>query len=246
MQLGRVYRIAPTFADVDKLQTEGEKKEFIIAFRELSKLLLILKSFVEFEFDEAKLGISEQEYEDFKSKYLLIYDYVRRDENDKVSILDDIDFSIELMETNRINVAYIMNLIRNIDLKNQSNKERDIKNIITEIDRSDNPILRKKVELIKSFLSSVVPLLGDEDDIDGAFYDFESKQRQKEIAEFAQQYNIDVELMKSEISEFEFTGLIDKERIRDKINRPLKLLEKTVLLENIKEFIKSHVDKYQL
>lgn len=245
-QLSRVYAIAPTYQDVDLLHSEDEQKEFIITFRELSKLLLILKSFVEFDFNKDILGISEQEYQDFKSKYLLIYDRVRRDESAKVSILDDIDFSIELMETNRINVAYIMNLIRNIDLKDTHKKQKDIANIITEIDRSDNPVLRKKAELIKSFLYDVVLGLGHSDDIDDAFYDFESEQRLKEISEFSQTYNVDVELIKSEISEYEFTGIIDKERIRDNIKRPLKLLEKTELLESIKEFIKSHVEKYQL
>ena len=245
-QLSRVYAIAPTYQDVDLLHSEDEQKEFIITFRELSKLLLILKSFVEFDFDKDILGISEQEYQDFKSKYLLIYDRVRRDESAKVSILDDIDFSIELMETNRINVAYIMNLIRNIDLKDTHKKQKDIANIITEIDRSDNPVLRKKAELIKSFLYDVVLGLGHSDDIDDAFYDFESEQRLKEISEFSQSHNVDVELIKSEISEYEFTGIIDKERIRDNIKRPLKLLEKTELLESIKEFIKSHVEKYQL
>jgi type I restriction enzyme R subunit len=83
MALGTVLKIAETPSDVDKLETENQKKEFILAFRDLSKLLLILHTFVEFEFDEAKIGISEQDYQDFKSKYLLIYDYVRRAENDR-------------------------------------------------------------------------------------------------------------------------------------------------------------------
>lgn len=40
--------------------------------------------------------MSEQTYEDFKSKYYLIYDQVKKQEKNNVSILNDIDFVIEL------------------------------------------------------------------------------------------------------------------------------------------------------
>ncbi|WP_296649404.1 type I restriction endonuclease subunit R, EcoR124 family, partial [Romboutsia sp. 13368] len=40
---------------------------------------------------------------------LLIYDDVKRKEDEKTSILADIDFGIELMHTDKINVGYIMN-----------------------------------------------------------------------------------------------------------------------------------------
>ena len=72
--LKTLYYIAPAPSFVDDLESEDEKKKFIIAFRELSKVLLKLQTFTEFEFSEDKLGIGEQKYQDFKSKYLLIYD----------------------------------------------------------------------------------------------------------------------------------------------------------------------------
>ena len=68
--------------------------------------------------------MSEQSYQDFRSKYLLIYDSVKKGNDDKTSILADIDFGIELMHTDKINVGYIMNLIRDIDL---SDKEKTSK-----------------------------------------------------------------------------------------------------------------------
>ena len=61
------------------------------AFRELMRLKNMLGCFTDFSFDD--LSIDEQEFEDYKSKYLDIYDKVRTGtEKEKVSILDDIDF----------------------------------------------------------------------------------------------------------------------------------------------------------
>ena len=44
---------------MDNLQSEDEKKMFILAFRELSKILVKLETFVDFEFKKEELGISE-------------------------------------------------------------------------------------------------------------------------------------------------------------------------------------------
>lgn len=93
--------------------------------------------------------MNEQSYQDYKSKYftITIYESVKRQEAQKTSILADIDFGIELMSSDKINVNYIMNLIRGIDLSDQEKKVRDIKNVITELDRADNEELRLKVYL---------------------------------------------------------------------------------------------------
>ena len=53
-----------------------------------------------------------QEFENYKSKYLDIYEKVKRDSTKiKTSILDDIDFELELIHRDQINVAYIIKLL---------------------------------------------------------------------------------------------------------------------------------------
>src|SRR5699024_10629316 len=137
-----------------------------LAFRDLTKVLTKLNTFTEFEFEEEKLGMNEQSYQDYKSKYLTVYETVKKQEDQKTSILADIDFGIELMHSDKINVSYIMNLIRDIDLSDKEKQARDIKNVITELDRADNEDLRLKVDLLKEFLNSVVPKLESNADID--------------------------------------------------------------------------------
>jgi type I restriction enzyme R subunit len=240
--LASMLKIAFTPADVDKLESEEDKQKFIIAFRELSKILLVLNTFTEFEFNEAELDISEQEYQDFKSKYLLIYETIKRTE-EKVSILNDIDFGIEMMATDRINVSYIMNLIRNINLDDEKQRDKDIKHIHTELDRTDNLELRKKVELLKKFLHDIIPKLSKDDSIDDAYIGFENIERNAEIEAFASEQDVDVDIVRNEISEFEFTGIIHKETIANEIQKPF--LEKRRITNAIIDFIKTNVEKYQ-
>ena len=111
----KLKEIADTPAAVDTMQSEEEQKQFVVTFRELTKYLQSLHTFIEFSFDQDALTMSEQEYQDYKSKYLMLYSKQKTD-REVVSVLNDVDFCIELMESDRINVAYIMNLIRNIPL----------------------------------------------------------------------------------------------------------------------------------
>lgn len=58
---------------VDTMQSEDDQKKFVITFRELTKYLQSLQTFIEFSFDQDALIMSEQEYQDYKSKYLMLY-----------------------------------------------------------------------------------------------------------------------------------------------------------------------------
>lgn len=238
-----IKQLAPTPASIDMMYSEDDQKRFVIMFRELTRYLLSLQTFVEFSFDRSNLDMSDQEYQDYKSKYLLLY---RKNQTGKevVSVLDDVDFCIELMESNRINVAYIMNLIRNIDFTTKQTRERDIEHIKSELDRSDNLHLHKKIDILRAFLDQVVSGFDGTEDIDVEYNDFENKQKSEEIEAFAEQEGVDAKMLKGEIAEFEFTGVLNPGEIRDNITEPMPLLKKRSLVNRIVDFIYSHVDKY--
>lgn len=241
-ELEKLYKLAQTPEDIDKLESENQQKDFIICFRELTKALSKLQTFTDFEFEENVLGVSEQTYQDFKSKYLLIYDRTRSN-TQKESILADIDFGIELMHTDKINVAYIINLIKDINFDDTEQKEKDIKHIIKELDRADNEELRLKVDLIKSFLSKVVPEMTSESSVDDEFTKHEEQLRKQEITEFAKSINLDAETVEKHITEYEFSGLINHEGISNEVTGPL--LKKRKITQQIKDFIIKNVKKYQ-
>ena len=219
-----LYTLTPTPEAVDALKGEEEKAKFVTMFKNLAQLLLALRTFVDFEFDENLIGISEQTYEDFKSKYSDIYDETKnkRERPEKASVLDDIDFNIELIQTDRINFDYIMNLIRNINFEDEKQKDKDVQNINKELDRTDNPTLKKKVDLLKAFLLEAVPHITSKENIDNEYTNFENEKRKKEIKEFADKNEVPNELVEEVISEYEFTNNIDQVLLSERIKKLFK------------------------
>ena len=241
-KLKALLGITLTPGDVDSLETEEEKKGFILAFRELTKILVSLQTFVDFEFTEDTLGISEQKYQDFKSKYFLLYDEVNSSENEKTSILSDIDFGIELMHTDKINVTYIMNLIRNIDFEDEDKKAKDVEHIKRELEKADSEDLRLKVDLIRNFLDKVVPTLSPDDNVDDAFAEYEENVRKDEIKEFSYEVGVTEDFVKENIAEYEYSGLINHSELSNNVKGGLLVKRKTI--KRIKDFIIGNVRKY--
>lgn len=240
----KIREIALEPSSLDYIQDEKQQLAFILLFRELTKYLNSLRTFIEFNIDSDKLLMGDQEYQDYKSKYLMLY-HQQQKNKEVVSVLNDVDFCIELMESNRINVAYIMNLIRNIHFDDPDKKSFDIKHIEAELERADNPILLRKVELLKSFLDKVVSGLQNADEIDAAYNDFENAEKNREIQEFAEKEEVDPKMLTDVISEFEFSGIINAGDIRDRIKTPMSLLKKKSLVSRIVSFIKNLAEKFQ-
>ncbi len=238
--------IAPTVQSVDDLMSEEAQREFVISFRELSKIKSILTTFSEFSWVDVEEALTCQNYEDYKSRYLTLYENVKTERNgQKVSILEDIDFAIEVIQTDKINVTYIMNLLRNVDTMDKKQRAKDLEHIKKELDRTDNPELRRKVDLIRAFIDRVMPNIEHSDSVDEAFAIFESEQRNQEIVDFANTQNISADFLKQTISDYEFSNTINKKYIITGIDRPIKFKEKHELVAKIIEFIKENVFKYQ-
>ena len=219
--------IAPTVQSVDDLMSEEAQREFVISFRELSKIKSILTTFSEFSWVDVEEALTCQNYEDYKSRYLTLYENVKTERNgQKVSILEDIDFAIEVIQTDKINVTYIMNLLRNVDTMDKKQRAKDLEHIKKELDRTDNPELRRKVDLIRAFIDRVMPNIEHSDSVDEAFAIFESEQRNQEIVDFANTQNISADFLKQTISDYEFSNTINKKYIITGIDIPIKFKEK--------------------
>lgn len=245
-ELKKLRALTPTPNDVDSLQSEDDKKKFILAFRELSKILVKLETFVDFEFEKEELGISHQEYQDFKSKYFTIYEIVKKEQGNKVSVLLDIDFGIELMHSDKINVGYIMELIKDIDFSSEEKRDRDIKNIIATLDRADNMDLRLKVDLLKEFLQRVVPTLDVDSDVDFEYSKFEANRRVQEISYFAEEIGLTPEFISESVAEYEYCGIINREEISAEVKDKLKtkFIAGKRKVETIEKFVYDHTAKY--
>jgi type I restriction enzyme R subunit len=218
-----LLKITPTVNSVNELETENDELEFIKAFRELMRIKNILNAFSDFKWED--LAMQEQLFEDYKSKYLDLYDKVKSDhQKEKVSILEDVDFELELIHRDEINVAYIIQLLIKLKSnvrKDVSQTEKEIFNLLnTEAD------LRSKRELIEKFIKENLPVLHDTDDIPEAFEKFWNKEQQKAFNQLIKEENLSADKTQSLIEDYLYA---EREPMRDEILELLEDKKPTVL-----------------
>jgi type I restriction enzyme, R subunit len=218
-----LLKITPTINSVNDLQSEDDELEFIKAFRELMRIKNIMAAFADFKWED--LAMAEQQFEDYKSKYLDLYDKVKSDhQKEKVSILEDVDFELELIHRDEINVAYIIQLL--IKLKSQTQKdtakaEQEIFNLL-----STETTLRSKRELIEKFIQENLPVLEDTDDIPDAFEKFWNEEQQKAFEQIVKEENLSVDKTQALIEDYLYA---EREPLRDEVLELLKGEQPTIL-----------------
>jgi type I restriction enzyme R subunit len=222
-----LLQITPTVNSVNDLQTEDDELAFIKAFRDLMRIKNILTAFSDFKWED--LAMNEQLFEDYKSKYLDLYDKVKSDhQKEKVSILEDVDFELELIHRDEINVAYIIQLL--IKLKSDTQKdvaqtEKEIFNLL-----NNEAHLRSKRELIEKFIEENLPVIEDSDDVPQEFEKFWNEEQLNAFADLVKEEKLNVDRTEKLIEDYLFA---EREPLRDEV---LELIEgdKPTLLERKK------------
>lgn len=246
-QVPILKKVAPTSEDAGNLQSEDEIRMFIIAFRTLVSTLATLKTFSKFEWADLAVVMDEDEYEAYKSWYL----YYKENPNpgpDKVPVPVDIDFDIELVRTDRINVVYILNLLKAAHKGDNQEESRkmDLDLILREIERSDNESLRAKKEVMIEFIQTRFYDLPDDADVQSAYEEFEKEREKAEIEEFAYGNGIDYTVVNDIMTDFIFNGNITDDSIRKRlVDYQFGLLKITSLTKSIREFIEQTYYKYR-
>lgn len=230
----------PTPKHVDTLQGESEKANFIRLYLNVVRILKEIEPRAEFNYATANLGIDEQTLTNFRTKFLDLRNSITRTE--KVSILSEIDFQLELTAHDEINVDYIKRLIENIDMGDKNKQQQDVDFILKQIDSTASPELRMKSEYLKKFITEVLPHLTKNSDVKHEFDLFTRKEFIKEVQDFADQSDISYDLLKEWISNFEYSGIVDRKSISQEIK--LQLKERKVLTDSIMGFITSVTSKY--
>lgn len=240
-----VYAVADTPEAAGSLMSEDEQKNFILAFRHLSGILATLKTFSKFDWKDLDLFMDEETYMDYKSWYLEYYDRNKK-KPDGSSVLVDVDFNIELIRTDKINVVYILNLLKEINRKDKAEMEKSVDLILREIDRSDNEKLRYQRDIMKSFVTERFFELDPEEDIIAAYTEYEKEQMQARIESFAAANDIDEHIVTEIITEyFSDSRNITKEVIRQKLkDKKLGLRAITKAYNEIMQFIKEMYDMF--
>ena len=201
--IGEMQQLTPTPPDADSLFGEEQQLEFVKHFREIIRLRNILNSFADFDFADST--INEQMFEDYKSKYLDIYRKVQSDyQKEKVSILEDVDFELELIRRDDINVDYIIRLLSKLVSANAEQAEAIKKNILGIIN-SEITLLSKR-ELIEKFINSHIPEISDADDVEGRFDKFWSDEKTKAFEKIANDEGLMTEELQELIEDYLYSG----------------------------------------
>jgi len=237
--------IAPTVDSVNDLQTEDDELEFIKAFRSLMRIVNILTSFSDFSWDDVYMD--EQEFENYKSKYLDLHDKVKSShEADKVSILNDVDFELELIHRDEINVSYIIQLL----IRLKANQKKEAEQVEKEIQNLLNTEtqLRSKKELIERFIKENMVSIGNTDDIPQEFEKFWNLEQDKAFLKLVTDENLSKARTQTLIEHYLYA---EKEPMRDKIlellegDKPTLLQRKTIgdrILKKIVGFVETFVN----
>ena len=178
--------IVDKFPNPVEIELDSEKKEFAELFGELLKSENILRNFDEFENFE-KI-ISDRQMQDMKSVYVDICEDIRNtgknDENrngEEEIDFSDIEFQIDLLKTDEINLDYILSLI----LK-KSKEHDDIETLKSEIRRIIRTSLgtRAKEDLVMNFINKTdLSELKNSSDILESFYKYANEEKKIKIDE---------------------------------------------------------------
>ena len=219
----------PTPSSIDLLQSERDKTQFILAFRDVIKKHAEIQIYDEFEEDATDLGMSEQQFMDFRSKYLDIYDAVNggrkpsgKDstpdedaeptETSTDSVIGDIDFCLELLHSDIINVTYILELIADLNPYSEDYQEKRTHIIDTMIKDAE---LRSKAKLIDDFIQQNVD--DDRDnfmarkqradgtsDLEERLNNYITNKRNNAVDELAKDEDLDVKVLNHYLSEYDY------------------------------------------
>lgn len=227
---------------VDNLMGEESKLQFISLYRDLLRIKNILITFAEYDAEDTL--INEQEFADFASKYLDLYREVKAvTEKEKVSILDDVDFEVELLRNDIINVDYILSLLKRYINADEKEKERIIKNVNNLL--SSEPELHSKRQLIQNFINGYLPGIRDADNVEEEFSKFWDEEKSAAFYKLCIEENLRPDKMRALVDEYLYNNRMPRgSDFSFTLEVQPKIRERKPLLERIASKFKDYINTY--
>ena len=239
----KLFSITADYQAVDDLVTEDQQLEFIKAFREVMRYNAQLQTFVEYDQDQTVLD--KQHFANFASKYAdLCRDIRKTTKKEKVSVLDDVDFQLDLLHSDRINVGYILTLLQmavNAETDEQRKKyEAQVHDLI-----GSDVSLHDKQDLIQKFIEENIPKMINGQSVQTAFAQFWDVQKEQAYQHFCEQENLKPEAMKQVLDNYEFNQRLPrKEEMKELPNFKVKLFERDNVLTNLLAKTRQLIEKF--
>ncbi|MBP3258181.1 MAG: type I restriction endonuclease subunit R [Bacteroidales bacterium] len=255
----------PTMESVDALKSEYDKKKFLLAFREIIKKRAEIQIYEDFDADDPGLILSEQDYNDYRSKYLdMTVGLIKEEKTDEPSLLEepqaeygdggkleDIDFCLELLHSDVVNVAYILSLISNLNPSDENYEQKRQEILDTMI---KDAAMRKKTQLIDDFIKRNV----DYDkagfqrakadgtmDLEARLKNYIIERKTEAVEDLAMTEGVDPEALGKYMSEYDYLGREKPEIIQEAVRKKkMGLLARSATVRRIVEKMREIIDLF--
>ncbi|MFN4106219.1 MAG: type I restriction endonuclease subunit R [Acinetobacter johnsonii] len=241
--VSKLFALTPNYQSVDDLLTEEQQLEFIKAFREVMRYNAQLQTFIEYDQDQTQLD--KQHFANFASKYADICRAVRKTtKKEKVSVLDDVDFQLDLLHSDRINVGYIINLLQLVIDTDSEDKRQKYQAQIYDLISSDIS-LHDKQDLIQKFIEENMPKMINGQSVQTAFAAFWDAEKEQAYQHLCKEENLKPEAMKQVLEHYEFTKRLPrKEELKDLPNYKVKLFERDNVFTHLMVKTRQLIEKF--
>lgn len=252
----------PTPDVVDNLKSEWDKRDFVLAFRDIIRGKIEIQIYEDYDAADPYFIMSEQEYMDFRSKYLdITIGVVEKPEEPHLleepevqygdARLEDIDFCLELLHSDVINVAYILALIEELN-PDSEDYEQKRQNILDTMIR--DAAMRNKTKLIDGFIRKNV----DNDkagfnsakadgtiDLEGRLNRYVAEEKAKAIDNLAEEEELDAEALQNFFKEYDYLQREKPEIIQNAImKKKVGLIERRNILKRVMTKLRAIIDTF--
>ena len=252
----------PKLECVDMLKSETDKRNFILAFREIIRGKTEIQIYEDYDADDPYFIMSEQEYLDFRSKYLdITIGVIEKPTNTGTTADDptlpiddeisDIDFCLELLHSDVINVAYILALIEDLnpDSEDYDQKRQHILDTMIK-----DAAMRSKTKLIDGFIKRNV----DNDkagfqrakadgsvDLEGRLREYITEAKNQAIADLAESEGLSADALAEFFREFDYLQREKVEIVQEAIKqKKVGLVERRNILKRVMGKLRAIIETF--
>ncbi|WP_153398219.1 type I restriction endonuclease subunit R [Chryseobacterium vaccae] len=249
----------PEVQIVDLLQSEDDRRDFVLDFRDIIKKRAEIQVYDDFDSEDSSFPMTNQEFMDFRSKYLDIADRVHTSstigEDPQVygnqQTLEDIDFCLELLHSDIINVSYILKLMAGLDTK-KDDYEKERQRILDTI--SNDSQTRNKTPLFHEFMQENIDNNKEEFersktdgtlDLESLLNEFITRKRDEAIHKLADEEGINVEALAAFIAEYDYLRREKPEIIQDAVKQiKVGLNERRTIIDRVSQKLKTIISVF--
>lgn len=252
----------PKLECVDQLKSETDKRDFILAFREIIRGKTEIRIYEDYDSEDPYFVMSEQEYLDFRSKYLdITIGVIEKPTSNGTTVDDptlpiddeisDIDFCLELLHSDVINVAYILALIEDLNPDSDDYEQKRQHILDTMI---KDAAMRSKTKLIDGFIKRNV----DNDkagfqrakadgsvDLEGRLREYITEAKNQAINDLAESEGLSAEALAEFFREYDYLQREKIEIVQEAIKQKrVGLVERRNILKRVMTKLRAIIDTF--